>query len=186
MTRHMNTGGLRALTIVVLVSATFVLGACSGDETSAPTETTLPSGFPDPPLPGDMIPADFFLNELAAMGNMKLIVSGVAVTPEDTIEITLGVENGALEPVVLSRSSFRVYATDGRSFVPVDGTATDLFGVPLQSGELRRDTVVFPFEPGLSPAALLLDGALYGDRVSSVLIILDDRAEPTGAEVIDP
>lgn len=161
-----------------LALAPLALVACSGNDggsTAAVTDTTTP-GQPVPPLPADVVPVEFFLGDLAALGNMKLIVDEVR-GQGDRVEVDLGIENGALEPVQLNRSSLLLYADDGQSSTVVDDTAPGLFDVPLASGELRRDTVVFDWPLASTPVALLLDGASYGPRVQSALVILAERPD---------
>lgn len=190
----MNADSMRRpLAAGAVALALLLASACAGpdDDTSqapAPTSSaTLPAdgevpntaGAPDPELPGDVVPIEFFVGDLAAVGNMKVIVEAFDRAADGRVTVAMAVENGALAPVVLTADSFRVYTSSGSSFLPDQPVARALAGLPVESTEWARGTLTFSVPNELRPVALLFDGSGYGERVASALIVLEPRpAQP--------
>lgn len=191
------------LALAVAAAALLVLPACTGDggpagaaASTAPPVTsttagdpsipTLPPdalddvgdgavGNPDPALPVDMVPVPFAVGALASLGDVQLVVDGIATDGDgqaSTVTVTARVRNASLAPVQFSPDSFRVYAASGRSFAvasPDDG----FFAGPVGADQWAPVALRFDVAAGQRPVLLVFDGAAYGDRVFSGGVVLE-------------
>lgn len=126
---------------------------------------------PVPPLPADISPVIYGVGELAAMGNVQAVLRSWN-RGSDAVELVVDLENGALDDVTLRAESFRIYVADGSSVRPTNDSA-DALEVAFSSGERRTVTLTFDVARAAEIVLLVFDGALYGDRVSSVSFALD-------------
>lgn len=164
----------RALSLLV---ATLVAVACSAGGSTVPTTSVLTLGEPDPPLPSDINVMPYYLGELVALGNLKIILDAVddpapaAGAPTRTVTVDARVENGSLTPLTLDPASMRLYVASGASATPNTESATSMTTPPLASGEFRAIVVRFEVPANQPLVLLVLDGARYGERVSSAGIV---------------
>lgn len=165
---------VRKLTIMLL-SATLVLSSCGDSGDGDASTTTAQTGL-NPQLPSDINPIPYAMNELAGMGNVQIIVTGIkgnAYTvdnaPARELEVTLTFRNGALKPVKIDKNSFRVYTSDLNSVTPTNDPFTSI----MASDTKQTVKLSFPIAKGLLAVGLVFDSQGYGDRVISGQFILN-------------
>ena len=170
--RHLITG---AVVVLILGSA---LAACADGEPAAAPATTVGSalGDPVPPLPPDVNAVPYFIDDVVALGNVKLRILDIEgldpIPTASTVRLEIDIENGALDPVSIDPTSLRLYSRDGSSTTPTADTAAILAATTIPSATWTAFDLDFAVEPSSEPFLLLFDGRSYGERVNSGAIAL--------------
>lgn len=155
-----------------VVALTITVAGCS---TSSTPSTTAPR-VPVPELPGDINKIPFKFQELAALGNVQIVVTAVTnnstktdTARDRTVDVTLIIRNGAFTDLMVRPDSFRLYTSNLNSVLPANNPFTEAY----KSNTRHTVTLSFPITGGLLGVALVFNSAGYGDRVMSGQFLLD-------------
>jgi hypothetical protein len=175
----------RALVLFVasIVSLSGIAG-CSGDEETP--ESTVAIGVPDPPLPADVNAIPYVVGAIGALGNIQVritIPDPRPVISDDVYLLNVEVTSGALEPIRLDPSMFRLYTVDGRSYLPeAVGDFAQFGAVELESGEVHSGVFAATITTGSEPALFLVNPSDLGERFLVGAFAVDPNFEPVSPE----
>lgn len=172
------------LTIVVSIVSFAGIVGCAGDSDSP--QSTVAIGVPDPPLPADINGIPYVVGAVGALGNIQVRISIPDPRPEvsdDLYLLNVEVTSGALEPIQLDPSMFRIYTVDGRSYLPEAVGDIPQFGAfGLESGEVASGVFAATITSGSEPALFLVNPSNLGERFLPGAFAVDPEFEPVSPE----
>lgn len=175
----------RLVLIAVLAASPFVGVACSGDDASTASTTTVAAeiGNPDPPLPMDINTIPYKPGDLVALGNVSIQIDTPATAEDGTFSFDVSLTSGSLEPFTISPQMFRVYTLDGKSYTSVAGPGINQFGDhTLQPEEVYSGTFSVKIPTDSEPVMFLADLSPIGDRYFPGAWIFDPNFTPATEE----
>jgi len=173
-----------ATLLLLVVLPVLVVSGCGGNDD--PSDTTVSVGTPEPPLPADINAIPYTVGSVGALGNVQVritIPEEPPAVPDGVWLLNVEVTSGALEPIQLDPSMFRVYTVDGRSYLPEAIGDIPQFGtVGLESGEVHRGLFAATITSGSEPALFLVNPTGLGERFLAGAFAVDPEFVPVSPE----